>query len=304
MDDLPPLDDASELVEKIKSRRTEKTNRETENISRELLNCEINETDKYIPKLITNDFQTPKPQNDHNSDKSIQKPEKPVKKPNPKQKKDSGFGGFQAGFLFGSKPTKKRPTKKASKATEEPTEEIEEIITPKAKESIKKENPLILPEVQEQMKAELQDESFLSSYETDAKLMKQMADPKFGRAIEFMQRDPEGCKSYYMKNDPEFFKEFIEFFRQNMQRIAGHLEKKEVAEPNLSERKSPEDIKMQSILERPEVKEAISNPVIVELFNELRTNPAQAQQKLLSLDPRSKSHIDILIRNGLLKMQS
>jgi len=134
--------------------------------------------------------------------------------------------------------------------------------------------------------------------------MKQMADPRFARAIEFMQRDPEGCKSYYMKNDPEFFKEFIEFFRQNMQRIAGHLEKKEVSEPNLTERKSPEDIKMQSILERPEVKEAISNPVIVELFNELRTNPARAQQKLSSLDPRSKSHIDILIRNGLLQMQS
>ena len=148
--------------------------------------------------------------------------------------------------------------------------------------------------------------------------MKQMADPRFARAIEFMQRDPEGCKSYYMKNDPEFFKEFIEFFRQNMQRIAGHLEKKEVPEPNLTERKSPDDIQMQAILERyvspivfinsnrfrSEVKEAISNPVIVELFNELRTNPVQAQQKLSSLDPRSRSHIDILIRNGLLQMQS
>ena len=150
--------------------------------------------------------------------------------------------------------------------------------------------------------------------------MKQMSDPRFARAIEFMQRDPEGCKSYYMKHDPEFFKEFIEFFRQNMQRIAGHLEKKEVPEPNITERKSPEDIKMQSILERfvelfpsssqlksyfrPEVKEAISNPVIVELFNELRTNPVRAQQKLSTLDPRSKSHIDLLIRNGLLQMQS
>jgi len=294
MDDLPPLDDASELVEKIKSRHAEKKSSENE-ISRELLNCEIND-EKYIPKLITNDLQTPKPQNNHNSDKPVKKPMAAKKTP---KTKDTGFGGFQAGFLFGSKP-KKRPAKKTTKVAEE----IEEIITPKAKESIKKENPLILPEVQEQMKAELQDESFLASYETDEKLMKQMADPRFARAIEFMQRDPEGCKSYYMKHDPEFFKEFIEFFRQNMQRIAGHLEKKEVPEPNLTERKSPEDIKMQSILERPEVKEAISNPVIVELFNELRTNPARAQQKLSSLDPRSRSHIDILIRNGLLQMQS
>ena len=155
MDDLPPLDDASELVEKIKSRHAEKNSSENE-ISRELLNCEIND-EKYIPKLITNDFQNPKPQNDHNSDKPIEKPVAAAKKTT--KKKDAGFGGFQAGFLFGSKQ-KKRPAKKTTKVTEE----IEEIITPKAKESIKKENPLILPEVQEQMKAELQDESFLASY--------------------------------------------------------------------------------------------------------------------------------------------
>ena len=256
MDDLPPLDDASELVEKIKSRHAEKNNSSENEISRELLNCEIND-EKYIPKLIKTDFQAPKPQTDHISDKTTQK--QPAKKATSKQKKDGGFGGFQSGFLFGAKP-KKRPAKNTTKVVEE----IEEIITPKAKESIKKENPLILPEVQEQMKAELQDEDFLASYgrpvffispimdfsETDAKLMKQMADPRFARAIEFMQRDPEGCKSYYMKNDPEFFKEFIEFFRQNMQRIAGHLEKKEVPEPNLTERKSPDDIQMQAILER------------------------------------------------------
>ena len=157
MDDLPPLDDASELVEKIKSRHAEKNSTENE-ISRELLNCEIND-EKYIPKLITNDFQTPKPQNNHNSDKPAQKPVPVKKTTKKKQPKNAGFGGFQAGFLFGSKP-KKQHSKKTTKVTEE----IEEIITPKAKESIKKENPLILPEVQEQMKAELQDESFLASY--------------------------------------------------------------------------------------------------------------------------------------------
>ena len=155
MDDLPPLDDASELVEKIKSRHAEKTSTENE-ISRELLNCEIND-EKYIPKLIKSDFQTQKPQTDHNSDKPIQK--QAAKKAPRKQKKDGGFGGFQSGFLFGGKP-KKRPAKKPTQTVEE----IEEIITPKAKESIKKENPLILPEVQEQMKAELQDEDFLASY--------------------------------------------------------------------------------------------------------------------------------------------
>ena len=158
MDDLPPLDDASELVEKIKSRHAEKNNSSENEISRELLNCEIND-EKYIPKLIKTDFQASKPQTDHNSDKTTQKQAPPAKRATSKQKKDGGFGGFQSGFLFGGKP-KKRPAKKTTKVVEE----IEEIITPKAKESIKKENPLILPEVQEQMKAELQDEDFLASY--------------------------------------------------------------------------------------------------------------------------------------------
>ena len=40
-------------------------------------------------------------------------------------------------------------------------EPIEVIFTPKAKEHV---NPLILPEVQEQMKEELQDEKFLQSF--------------------------------------------------------------------------------------------------------------------------------------------
>jgi len=291
MDDLPPLDDASEIVDRIKSRKVEKSAPEVE-ISRELLTCEIND-EKYIPKLIKTDFDSNKSENGHNSDK---KKSSSVKK---SPKKDSGFGGFQSGFLFGGKP---RKPKQATK------EEIGEIITPKAKESLKKENPLILPEVQEQMKEELQDEDFLASYEKDAKLMKQMSDPRFARAIEYMQRDPEGCKDFYMKNDPVFFKEFIDFFRQNMLRIAGHLDKKSehIEKDNHFTARpvtNPEDIQMQAILERPDVKQAISNPVIVELFNELRTNPTKAQQRLSSLDPKTKSHVDILIRNGLLRMQ-
>ena len=96
--------------------------------------------------------------------------------------------------------------------------------------------------------------------------MRQMADPKFARAIEFMQRDPAACKEYYQKHDPKlgcpnsdtflisvsdwlfesfliffihhkfsnwkwtsnwkFFAEFIGFFQENMKRIAGHMDKR------------------------------------------------------------------------------
>ena len=77
--------------------------------------------------------------------------------------------------------------------------------------------------------------------------MKQMADPRFGRAIQFMQRDPEGCKKYYMENDPEFFKEFIEFFKKNMERIGSHIESKADQKPK---QKTEDEKKMEEILKR------------------------------------------------------
>ena len=146
MDDLPPLDDASELVDKIKSRHAEK---KVSEVSRDLLNFELND-EKYIPELIKTDLEPKKKTSDNSTTKKIQP------KRNTKNKKASGFGGFGSGFLFGGKPKTQKKAK----------EEIEEIITPKARESIKNENPLILPEVQEQMNKELQDENFLGSYGT------------------------------------------------------------------------------------------------------------------------------------------
>ena len=52
-----------------------------------------------------------------------------------------------------------------------------------------------------------------------------MADPRFAKAIDFMARDPKACKEFYMKRDPEFFKEFVEFFSKNMGHISGHMDK-------------------------------------------------------------------------------
>ena len=77
--------------------------------------------------------------------------------------------------------------------------------------------------------------------------MKQMADPRFARAIQFMQRDPAACKEYYMKNDPAFFKEFVEFFQKNMQRIGSHMENK--AEQQVPV-KTEDEIRMEEILKR------------------------------------------------------
>jgi len=280
-DELPPLEDASDFVNKIKSRRDEK-NRSVSNAavsSRELLDIE-EKANTFIPNLIKSELNIAE---DSKIEESKAEDKTKAKKP-----KTKSFGGFQAGFLSGG-------TKKKTKPKEEP---IEEIITPKARESARKENPLLLPEVQAQMKNELEDERFLSSYESDEKLMKQMADPRFARAIEFMQRDPAACKEYYARHDPAFFADFIAFFQENMKRIGGHLESKQ------TETKSDEQKQMEDIIERPEVKRALTDPEIQKLIHELKSQPQEASKRLSRLNPSSRSNIDVLVRNGLLQFQS
>ena len=81
--------------------------------------------------------------------------------------------------------------------------------------------------------------------------MRQMADPRFTRAIEFMQRDPAGCKDYYQKHDPQFYAELIEFFQENMKRIGGHIEKRgEQMGTGDSAPVSGDEKKMQEIMKR------------------------------------------------------
>jgi len=276
-DDLPPLLDETELVEKIINRKTKRS--KTRQTSNELLELEKGD---YIPDLIKSEIAPAK--------KEVSKPK--AKTAPEKTNKKSGFGGFQTGFLSGktSKP------KSQPKTVQE--DEIEEIITPKAREQLKRDNPLVLPEVQEQMKKELADDKFLSSYENNEKLMRQMADPKFARAIEFMQKDPSGCKAYYEKNDPKFFAELVEFFQENMKRMGAHMEKR-----GGEQVVSDDERRMQEIMKRPEVARALADPEIQRLLNELRNDPNRAQQKLSRLKPAAKAHIDVLVRNGLLQIQ-
>ena len=77
-DDLPPLLDESELVQKIIDR---KEKREIPKTNRELLDFETDET--YVPNLIKSELE---PKNE------VKKPEK---KPSNKPVKKSSFGGFQ-----------------------------------------------------------------------------------------------------------------------------------------------------------------------------------------------------------------
>ena len=53
-----------------------------------------------------------------------------------------------------------------------------------------------------------------------------MANPKFARAIDFMAKDPEAAKKYYMDHDRKWFEEeFIKFFGENMNMMGDHVDK-------------------------------------------------------------------------------
>lgn len=133
-----------------------------------------------------------------------------------------------------------------------------------------------------------------------------MADPRFARAIDFMSRDPQGCKDFYMKSDPEFFAQFMTFFGENMKRIGGKMEKLSngnAPSPPISKRKTEDEKEMDVILNRADVKEATTNPEVGKLIQMLKESPEKAQLYLRDINSKTKKDIQILIDNGILRIQ-
>jgi len=135
-----------------------------------------------------------------------------------------------------------------------------------------------------------------------------MADPRFARCIDFMSRDPKGCKEFYMKNDPKFFADFMQFFGENMKRISTQMEKlstsdEPVKKPEISKCKNKDELKMDEILSRPAVKDAVSNPEVAKLIHLLRSDPNAGQRHLQNLNSKTKKDVQILVENGILNFQ-
>ncbi|CBY35159.1 unnamed protein product [Oikopleura dioica] len=245
------------------------------------------ENQEFVPSLIVDNLKRQeKPAQDS------QKTE--VNKQPPKKNDSGGFAGFKSGFLMSSTSKKKKQQSKP------------EFIKPKKQE--KADNPLVMNDVQEAMKEEFGSEEFLKSYDKKEKLLKQMANPKFAKAIDFMAKDPEGGKKYYMDHDRKWFEEeFIKFFGDNMNMMGAHIDKaaKRVVpqEKPIKKAKSADERKMEDILSRPAVRAALSNPAVQEIVHLLKTDPAVGTRKLPSLSNRSKKDLEVLVDNGILQMQ-
>jgi len=286
MDGPPPLEDASDVVRQIKSKRiiAQEAAASVKATNSTLLQAENKE---FVPSLIADELK-PKEKPAQHSQKTA------VKKQPPRKKDSGGFAGFKSGFLMSSSTTKNKQQSKP------------EVIKPKKQE--KADNPLVMKDVQEAMKEEFGSEEFLKSYDKKEKLLKQMTNPKFARAIDFMAKDPEGAKKYYMDHDRKWFEEeFIKFFGENMNMMGAHIEKasKRVVpqEIPITKAKSADEKKMEEILSRPAVRAALTNPAVQEIIHLLKTDPAVGTRKLPSLSNRSKKDLEILVDNGILQMQ-
>ena len=141
MSDLPPpLEDATEVVSKIRERIENKQNlKHIKSPNQDLLKFENDEKVAKMPDLVKETFESkPMKKNQPVSDTKI----------TTKKSQKGGFGGFQSGFLSGKKSNVKN------------RQAGEKVIKPKTQSS----NPLLIPEVQKEMKKELQSDDFLSSY--------------------------------------------------------------------------------------------------------------------------------------------
>ncbi|XP_026691625.2 uncharacterized protein LOC101242455 [Ciona intestinalis] len=216
------------------------------------------------------------------------------------------FGGMQKGFLFGSKP---KPSKPNVGGEKEPDYVV------KRKEN--KESHLVFDDVQNAMKETgnklLDDktwitEDLLKSIESNDDLLKQLSDPKFNQAIQWMQKDPKGAMEYY-KDDAQvqlFFKQFYKILGQHFTELADIPDKGNGAtSSNKADTQMTEQDKneMDRILSDPEIKSILMKPDIQNLFTLLKTEPDKVQQLLQTCEPRMRSDIQKLVEARLLDFQ-
>ncbi|CAK8672931.1 unnamed protein product [Clavelina lepadiformis] len=273
-EDVPPLEDMSALVDRVREIR-EKTAEKPQKLSAEIHNVESNR----------------------------------VEEPQPTKPKNSGFGGMRKGFLFGSK------TEGKSKAPKQPVknlqaEQVYDVIKPKTSPD----GSLVFDEVQDAMKGsnvlqskEWITDDFMKNIEGNEKLFKQLSDPKFSQAIDWMKRDPKSAMEYY-KNDQDvqdFFKQFYKILGNHFTQLGDKESAKQDNQVMMSSNQatSEDNKKMQKILSDPEIQKILSKPDVQNLLELLRNEPDKAQNIFQASDFRLRADIQKLVSVGLLGVQ-
>nr|XP_039251625.1 uncharacterized protein LOC120329075 [Styela clava] len=221
----------------------------------------------------------------------------------PLKKLPSQFGGMKKGFLFGGNSGTKA-THKPNSAKSKLKDQETDIIVPKHPSETQK-NPLVLDDVQEAMKESgITDKSWvttdlLKQVESNERLSNQLSDPNISKAISWMQRDPKGAMEFY-KNDVEvqnFFKEFYGILGNHFTNIGAKQEEK------TSNVNSEDEAAMSDILANPEIREILSKPDIQKLIELVRNNPDEAQKHLNAGNPAFRADVNKLVSAGILGFQ-
>jgi len=271
-DDVPPLEDMEELVGRIKELSAGKNQLQPPS-SKFTEPSEINTKSNAVPK--------------------------PSEKP---------FGGMKKGFLF-----KERKKINDTTPAKESTKKVDYVVNASHNSS------LVLDDVQQAMKQNYSNvlgnqewltEDLMKQLEGNKKLMRQLSDPRFSTAVEWMQKEPQKAMEYY-KND----KDITEFFKEFCKILGGHfmgLADKQQNQPSSASEtvtsqhfsNKEDEEAMNKIISDPEIREILSKPDIQNLFTLLRTEPNRAQAMLHSCSPRMRADIQKLVSAGLLGIEA
>ncbi|KAJ8027029.1 hypothetical protein HOLleu_32043 [Holothuria leucospilota] len=326
-DDVPPLDDMTDLLEQVKQIQK---SRET---------CTKPTTSAPPASLARSSLATTKIEkasNDHTVKKSNEdKQEVALSK---SRKDGDNFMGMKKGFLldgFGSEKSKNISKSKTTKSP--PKSKVEDIPVIKPKQG--EQEKYRIQEVQDAMKKMtplLQNSDWITSdllekVEKHPRLAQQMANPDFARVLTKVEKDPEGA-TRELQNNPQLqdvFKDFCSILGDHFTSLSDQspssstqnskqysqgsgIQTREAPGIDMTVRSSSspnqptadDEIKMKAILSDPEVFNIFSDERMKELMDALKFNPEKAQGMIQRADPEMKKKIQKLIDVGLLTFSS
>eukprot|EP00112_Aurelia_sp_Birch-Aquarium-sp1_P005485 Seg1622.13 transcript_id=Seg1622.13/GoldUCD/mRNA.D3Y31 product="hypothetical protein" protein_id=Seg1622.13/GoldUCD/D3Y31 len=318
-DDVPPLEDMSEMLQTISELKKDTAKPQVKSRN-PLLESSIppeNARLQSIEKLLGKDEEPPSFAAKTTAVTPSEDAHKKVHKSKTAAKVETGFAGFKKGFLLGNS--------KGSTVASKPCKEkkrIEEV-----QPSQQKENPLVFNEVQDALAAQMPllqskewiNDDLLSKLERNPKLLKKLGDPRYSQALDSFQTNPQEAMAA-LQNDPEvkeFIQEFCGILGDHFDTL-GEKEKKvqaskasiEILEAASSRKlgsqsskplNSEEDErKLQQIISDPATRDILADEKIQKLIAALKENPNSAQRMLSELGPEYHSKIQRLIEAGLL----
>eukprot|EP00128_Syssomonas_multiformis_P009278 Colp12_sorted_trinity150504_noHs@20455 len=277
-DDVPPLEDFSDVISKIKFAKESKSEFRTAAV------------EPNLAKAPAQPAQA-KPVSQSQPTTTQASANKPA------AKSSSGFG-FKKGFLTSSKPTKTSNEQKK-------TPKVEEYVEVKSKPQAADER-FRLPEVQQAMnqnigllqKGDWITPELLEKIAKRPHLLQLLSNPGFSQALTELQRNPQAAMQKY-QNNPEFseaLKEFAGFIGEHFEQLADKEEAKKKANPD------PMDLKVQELLANPEIKQLLMDPEVQHFLNSVKQNPSDTS-RLQNLNPDFARKVKRLMELGFLQVQ-